>query len=147
MEISKPQRVWTVAEAKARLSEVLRLAEEEGPQAYRQEKHFHRSAQTTVAKAIATAQAVGPVAGREHAARDRTRYPGPQFKSEDPVCRRGRRMRGYLLDTNVVSEATSQGVWSQCRISRGKNVDISALDQALVRRDKGQIECLCSGRR
>ncbi len=32
MEISKPQRVWTVAEAKARLSEVLRLAETEGPQ-------------------------------------------------------------------------------------------------------------------
>ena len=27
-----PYRVWTVAEAKARLSEVLRLAEEEGPQ-------------------------------------------------------------------------------------------------------------------
>ncbi len=29
---SKPHRVWTVAEAKARLSEVLRLSEEEGPQ-------------------------------------------------------------------------------------------------------------------
>ena len=29
---SGPPRVWTVAEAKARLSEVLRLAEEEGPQ-------------------------------------------------------------------------------------------------------------------
>jgi len=28
----KPNRVWTVAEAKARLSEVLRLSEEEGPQ-------------------------------------------------------------------------------------------------------------------
>ena len=27
-----PQRVWTIAEAKARLSEILRLAEEEGPQ-------------------------------------------------------------------------------------------------------------------
>ena len=27
-----PNHVWTVAEAKARLSEVLRLAEEEGPQ-------------------------------------------------------------------------------------------------------------------
>ena len=27
-----PKRVWTVAEAKARLSEVLRLSEEEGPQ-------------------------------------------------------------------------------------------------------------------
>lgn len=29
---SNPCRVWTIAEAKARLSEVLRLAEEEGPQ-------------------------------------------------------------------------------------------------------------------
>ena len=28
----KYHRVWTVAEAKARLSEILRLAEEEGPQ-------------------------------------------------------------------------------------------------------------------
>ena len=27
-----PGRVWTVADAKARLSEILRLAEEEGPQ-------------------------------------------------------------------------------------------------------------------
>ncbi len=32
MVVSKPSRVWTVAEAKARLSEILRLAEEEGPQ-------------------------------------------------------------------------------------------------------------------
>ena len=32
MSNSKPYRVWTVAEAKARLSEILRLAEAEGPQ-------------------------------------------------------------------------------------------------------------------
>ena len=32
MAVSKAGRVWTVAEAKAKLSEVLRLAEEEGPQ-------------------------------------------------------------------------------------------------------------------
>ena len=32
MAIPKTPHVWTVAEAKARLSEVLRLAEEEGPQ-------------------------------------------------------------------------------------------------------------------
>lgn len=32
MSSSKPHRVWTVAEAKARLSEILRLAETEGPQ-------------------------------------------------------------------------------------------------------------------
>ena len=32
MNMTTPNRVWTVAEAKARLSEVLRLTEEEGPQ-------------------------------------------------------------------------------------------------------------------
>ena len=32
MHKTEPVRVWTVSEAKARLSEVLRLAEEEGPQ-------------------------------------------------------------------------------------------------------------------
>ena len=32
MLLSEPGRVWTVAEAKAKLSEVLRLAETEGPQ-------------------------------------------------------------------------------------------------------------------
>ena len=32
MQETGPRRVWTVAEAKARLSEILRLAEEEGPQ-------------------------------------------------------------------------------------------------------------------
>ena len=32
MSESLPPQVWTVAEAKARLSEILRLAEQEGPQ-------------------------------------------------------------------------------------------------------------------
>ena len=32
MKYTNQRRVWTIAEAKARLSEVLRLAEEEGPQ-------------------------------------------------------------------------------------------------------------------
>ena len=32
MSTSKSQHVWTVAEAKAKLSEILRLAETEGPQ-------------------------------------------------------------------------------------------------------------------
>ena len=32
MVVSEPGRVWTVAEAKAKLSEILRLAETEGPQ-------------------------------------------------------------------------------------------------------------------
>ena len=37
---SKSQRVWTVAEAKARLSEILRLSEEEGPQRIGARKSF-----------------------------------------------------------------------------------------------------------
>ena len=40
MKNSKPHRVWTVAEAKARLSEVLRLADEEGPQRIGTRKSF-----------------------------------------------------------------------------------------------------------
>ncbi len=40
MSQSKHNRVWTVAEAKARLSEILRLAEEEGPQRIGVRKSF-----------------------------------------------------------------------------------------------------------
>ena len=40
MRRSKPQRVWTVAEAKARLSEILRLSETEGPQRIGARKSF-----------------------------------------------------------------------------------------------------------
>ena len=40
MPHSGPRRVWTVAEAKARLSEVLRLAETEGPQRIGTRKPF-----------------------------------------------------------------------------------------------------------
>ena len=40
MVVSEPRRVWTVAEAKAKLSEVLRLAETEGPQSIGARKRF-----------------------------------------------------------------------------------------------------------
>lgn len=40
MVVSEPRRVWTVAEAKAKLSEVLRLAETEGPQHIGARKRF-----------------------------------------------------------------------------------------------------------
>ena len=40
MAVSGPSRVWTVAEAKARLSEVLRLSETEGPQRIGTRKAF-----------------------------------------------------------------------------------------------------------
>ena len=37
---AESKRVWTIAEAKARLSEILRLAEEEGPQRIGTRKSF-----------------------------------------------------------------------------------------------------------
>ena len=40
MVVSEPKRVWTVAEAKAKLSEVLRLSETEGPQRIGTRKAF-----------------------------------------------------------------------------------------------------------
>lgn len=40
MAVSEAGRVWTVAEAKARLSEILRLAETEGPQRIGMRKPF-----------------------------------------------------------------------------------------------------------
>lgn len=40
MVVSEPGGVWTVAEAKAKLSEVLRLSEEEGPQRIGTRKPF-----------------------------------------------------------------------------------------------------------
>ena len=40
MQASRPTHVWRVAEAKARLSEILRLAEEEGPQRIGTKKTF-----------------------------------------------------------------------------------------------------------
>ena len=40
MDRSKSHRTWTVAEAKARLSEILRLAEAEGPQRIGRRKSF-----------------------------------------------------------------------------------------------------------
>ena len=40
MTLPRTKRVWTVAEAKARLSEVLRLAETEGPQRIGARKPF-----------------------------------------------------------------------------------------------------------
>ena len=54
-ERAKLNRTWTVAEAKARLSEILRLAEKEGTAAYRQEKYLCRRARTIVATAIPAA--------------------------------------------------------------------------------------------
>ena len=40
MKVSKTKHVWTIAEAKAKLSEILRLAETEGPQRIGVRKSF-----------------------------------------------------------------------------------------------------------
>ena len=104
MLVSEPGRVWTVAEAKAKLSEVLRLAETEGPQRIGARKHFVVVPESVWRGLFAGAQAPRPVAHREHAARDQPRSPRPRFNPKGPVHRRRRRMIGYLLDTNVISE-------------------------------------------
>ena len=67
------KRVWTVAEAKARLSEILRLAEEEGPQRSGARKPFIVVPAAAWEGEGAAPQASGPVAGREHAARHESR--------------------------------------------------------------------------
>ncbi len=77
MEISKPQRVWTVAEAKTNLSKILRLAEVEGPQTIGIRRpcvvvHENRTSQTP-----------WPVAHREHTARHQSGGAGPEVQSSD----------------------------------------------------------------
>ena len=70
MQHSKRQRVWTVAEAKARLSEILRLAEAEGPQTIGTRRPFVVvPAEAWYAK-TSPPQVPGPVDDRQHAARD-----------------------------------------------------------------------------
>lgn len=56
----KPQTVWTVAEAKARLSEVLRRAEDEGPQRIGTRKEFVVVSARTWAERNAADQTLGP---------------------------------------------------------------------------------------
>ena len=94
MLLSEPGRVWTVAEAKARaLSEILRLAETEGPQ-----RIGKRSSFVVVPERVWREHAppdrmpMGIVAHREHAARNQSwRNPRPRRRlpSRDSVCRLG----------------------------------------------------------
>ena len=73
---SEPGRVWTVAEAKAKLSEVLRLAETEGPQRIGARKPFIVVPERVWREhAPPLREASGTVAGREHASRNQPRNP------------------------------------------------------------------------
>ena len=128
-----PTRVWTVAEAKARLSEVLRLAEEEGPQRIGTRKPF----------------VVVPAAVWEEITRPRkplgqwlienvprgTNLDLPDRSSNRPIpfIDENRRMTGYLLDTNV--EVVSPGGLlrdhpHRIRCRTGRPHRVLALDRA-----------------
>ena len=92
MHNAKSRRVWTVAEAKARLSEILRLAETEGPQHIGVRKSFV------------------VVLGQAWAERETPRKPFGRWLVENtprganlevPSRHESGRMSGYLLDTNL----------------------------------------------
>ena len=70
----KPRRVWTVAEPKARFSEVLRLAEEEGAKAFQQEKILRGRACRRPVREETAPQTHGAVVGGQHASRREPRY-------------------------------------------------------------------------
>ena len=77
MDRSISQRTWTVAEAKAKLSEVLRLAEEEGPQRIGLRRSFVVLPERVWREKSSSREAVGPMANREHAAGDESRDSRP----------------------------------------------------------------------
>ena len=86
----KPRRVWTVAELKARFSEVLRLAEEEGAKAFQQEKILRgRACRRPVREEIAP-QTHGAVVGGQHASRRETRCLREDGVLERNTIHRGR---------------------------------------------------------
>ena len=78
MNRSIHQRTWTIAEAQTQLSEILRLAAEEGAPTYRHGQAIRRGARRNVVRprtapqAVPTAepQAYGSVAVGKHAARN-----------------------------------------------------------------------------
>ena len=79
------QRVWTVAQAKAKLSEILRLAESEGPQRIGTRRPFVRSPGGGVGGEETSGQTVGPVARRERASGHESRSPGTALQPPDPL--------------------------------------------------------------
>ena len=91
MPDSKPHRTWTVAKSKSRVSEILRLAETEGPQHLGARKSFV------------------VVLGQAWAERETPRKPFSRWLVENtprganlevPSRPNRGRLKGYLLDTN-----------------------------------------------
>ena len=85
MNKTEPNRVWTVAEAKARLSEVLRLAEEEGPQRIGARKPFVVVPAAVWEEKTRPPQASWPVAHRERATRHESGAAGSKLPSPDSL--------------------------------------------------------------
>ena len=101
MEHAKSDRTWTVAEAKAKLSEILRLAEEEGPQRIGLRRSFVVVPESTVAREIAPREALGPMAGREYDARRQPRDSRPTVRNrarEIPYRRLGSTPTGAMIE-------------------------------------------------
>ena len=93
MVISEPGRVWTVAEAKAKLSEILRLAETEGPQRIGARKPFIVVPERVWREhAPPPRKPLGQWLIEKHAARNQPRNPRPRRRlpSRDSVRRLGR---------------------------------------------------------
>ena len=83
------RRVWTVAQAKARRSEVLRLAEEEGPQHIGVRRSFVVVPASTWFANTPHRRPQGAMAGRQHAPWHGPPHPwGPEITERDTV--RGR---------------------------------------------------------
>ena len=81
MRLPEPERVWTVAQAKARLSEVLRLAETEGPQRIGTRKPFVVVPESTWLAHAPRRKPLGQWLLENMPQRDRTRGPGAELIS------------------------------------------------------------------
>ena len=104
---AKPQRVWTVAEAQARLPEILRLAAEEGPQRISAGKSFVIAAERRQPVQAPPRKPMGQwlIENMPRGANlENSRW--QSVPTGDSVRYRRDRVSGYLRDTDVVSELT-----------------------------------------
>ena len=121
MSMSEPSRVWTVAEAKARLSEVLRLAEEEGPQRIGTRKSFVVLPESDWQSYVAPSRSLGrwlieniPRGVELMIPGNPRERPCPPERALNQALKRVPErdpsefgMSGHLLDTSVIAELTN----------------------------------------
>ena len=85
MRTTQTHRVWTIAETKARLSEILRLAESEGPQRIGTRKSFIVVPAHVWDEKLSPRKPLGQWLIENMPRRDRSRASGPQFNPNNPV--------------------------------------------------------------